>query len=374
MKIKRSKKMERKILDKIKAHLNRAPRSKDNWHVSDLLYPRKSYWQRKDPQPMTDLQALYFTAGRAHHEVVEAMLGPKYKWKYGDLRYAAGLIEGEGHFGVSSVSGAPFLQVKNTKQSLLRWLEKVFGGNVSQEKKPTKGNQAYYAWTMHSAEAADMVEAIKPFLVAKLGQAETWLSLKKMMPGKGRYLSEEEKLLQKKLIEKLKLSRNEDSNNLIPGKRADAGEFKKHGIYYSPDLRVPYPIEFKTSRSEYEPKNLEKGFEGYLKQLAKYQACMDEGRGGLLVFFLGLKEGFRKRPALHFYQVTMTKKELAEETANIKAISGSLNTAVKTGKHDKLELCPAWMCNDCPWLQKCKPWLQDSKRKGLKVNESERDG
>ena len=65
--IKRSKEMERKVLDKIKAHLERAPRSLDKWHVSDLLYPRKSYFQRIDPKPMTDLQAMYFLAGRAHH-------------------------------------------------------------------------------------------------------------------------------------------------------------------------------------------------------------------------------------------------------------------------------------------------------------------
>lgn len=77
MKIARDKTIERKILDKIKEHLSRAPRSQDKWHVSDLLYPRKAYWQRVDPQPMTDLQALYFLAGRAHHGILEACLGPK---------------------------------------------------------------------------------------------------------------------------------------------------------------------------------------------------------------------------------------------------------------------------------------------------------
>lgn len=229
--IKRSKKMERKVLDKIKAHLGRAPRSQDKWHVSDLLYPRKSYFQRIDPQPMTDLQALYFTAGRAHHGVLEACLG---KWE-------------------------------------------------------------------------------KP-----------------------------------------------------KGDRVDAGEFEKHGIYYSPDLRMPYPWEIKTSRMEYPPKDLKKGFEGYLKQLSKYQACMDDERGGLLVFFLGLRDGYRKLPALHFYTVKMSAEERKKEVAHIKKISSALNKAVETKKHDALELCPAWMCGDCPWAQKCKPWLTDPKRKPSK--------
>jgi hypothetical protein len=229
MKITRSKKMERKILDKIKAHLNRAPRSQDKWHVSDLLYPLKAYWQRVDPQPMTDLQALYFTAGRAHHGILEAALG---KWD-------------------------------------------------------------------------------------KAKQQE----------------------------------------------RADAGEFLKHNIYFSPDLRQPWPWEIKTSRSEYEPKDLAKGFEGYLKQLKSYQAFMEDDRGGLLVFFLGLKEGWRKRPALRFYKVLMNKKEREEKVAEMKALGAALTKAVKTKKHKPLPLCPAWMCNDCPWFKKCKPWLVDPKRK-----------
>lgn len=227
--IKRSKKMERKILDKIKEHLSRAPRSLDKWHVSDLLYPLKAYWQRVDPQPMTDLQALYFTAGRAHHGILEAALG---KWD-------------------------------------------------------------------------------------KKKQQE----------------------------------------------RADAGEFLKHDIYFSPDLRQPWPWEIKTSRSEYEPKDLKKGFEGYLKQLNSYQAFMEDERGGLLVFFLGLKEGWRKRPALRFYKVQLDKKERAKKVLEMKALGAALTKAVKTKKHKHLPLCPAWMCGDCPWFKKCKPWLVDPKRK-----------
>lgn len=236
MKIKRSKKMERKALDKIKAYLSRAPRSQDKWHVSDLLYARKAVWQRLDPQPMTDLQALYFIAGRAHHGILEACLG---KWE-------------------------------------------------------------------------------KP-----------------------------------------------------KGDRADAGEFEKHGIYYSPDLRMPYPWEIKTSRAEYEPKDLEKGFDSYLKQLSQYQACMEDDRGGLLVFFLGLKEGFRKIPALRFYQVLLDAKERTAKISWMKKMAALMTDAAKTKKVAKLPLCPKWMCGDCPWLQKCKPWLQDPKRKGLKAHDSD---
>lgn len=240
MVIKRSKNMERKVLDKIKAHLSRAPRSTDKWHVSDLLYPRKAVFGRLDPQPMTDLQALYFTAGRAHHGMLEACLG------------------------------------KYTEE--------------------------------HKKQRKD---------------------------------------------------------------RADAGEFEKHGIYYSPDLRMPYPWEIKTSRSEYEPRDLEKGYEGYLKQLKQYQACMEDDRGGLLVFFLNLKQAGQrfKRPAIRFYKVLLTAKERAAKLAWMKKTAALMDVAQKKKDVSKLELCPQWMCRDCPWFKKCKPWLQDKSRKNAQREE-----
>ena len=231
MKIVRSKEFERKILDKMKEYLSRAPRSQDAWHVSDILYPRKSVLNRVFPQPMTDLQAMYFIAGRAHHGILEAALGPRK------------------HHG-----------------------------------------------------------------------------------------------------------------------RADAGEYFKHGIYYSPDLRQPWPWEIKTSRSEYEPKpeNYEKRYDGYLKQLSQYQACMEDDRGGLLVFYLGLKNGRRKLPALRFYKVTMTPAERKKTIAHMKATSEAMTEAIKTKSVQKLELCPRFMCTDCPFYKKqCKPWLMDSSRKGM---------
>lgn len=43
------------------------------WHVSDLLAPRKAYWKITDPRPLTRDELGYFLAGRAHHEVMEAV-------------------------------------------------------------------------------------------------------------------------------------------------------------------------------------------------------------------------------------------------------------------------------------------------------------
>lgn len=43
-------------------------------HVSDLIFPRRSWLSVRHPKPLTDEDLLYFTAGRAHHEILEKMV------------------------------------------------------------------------------------------------------------------------------------------------------------------------------------------------------------------------------------------------------------------------------------------------------------
>jgi len=227
----RSKKAEAAVLQKVKAWLTKRPRSTTGWHVSDLLYPRKAYFQKIDPQPISDKQAGYFIAGIGHHSVVEAILGPK---KHGE--------------------------------------------------------------------------------------------------------------------------------------RADAGEFTKHGILFSPDLRLPYPLEFKTSRRQKAPddtgERLEKAYDGYLKQLTMYQALMGTERGALLVFYLSKRIGIGNmtEPCFRFYNVYMTKLERSKLVKKIIETAQLLTSAVKKKNHKKLECCPTWMCRDCPWYKKCNPTQTNPKR------------
>src|SRR5215510_8151345 len=77
MKVIRSKEMEAWAIKKIIAHLEARPRSDKGWHVSDLLYARKTFWRRVDPKPMTTEEALYFVAGHGHHNILEACLGKR---------------------------------------------------------------------------------------------------------------------------------------------------------------------------------------------------------------------------------------------------------------------------------------------------------
>lgn len=41
-------------------------------HASDLLDPRRAYWQRVDPRPLTERQVWFFTIGRVLHTLIES--------------------------------------------------------------------------------------------------------------------------------------------------------------------------------------------------------------------------------------------------------------------------------------------------------------
>ena len=92
MKVTRDKAGEKKVFQQIKEYLAKRPRSDKLWHVSDLLYPRQTFWRKIKPLPVTDDQALYFSLGHGHHGILEAMLGPKKK----DGRSDAGEFEEDG--------------------------------------------------------------------------------------------------------------------------------------------------------------------------------------------------------------------------------------------------------------------------------------
>ena len=238
MKVTRDKKGEADSLKKIKVWLNRRPRSTKGFHVSDLLDPRKTFWGRVKPLPMTDKQALFFVAGHGHHNVLEAILGPKQK---------------------------------------------------------------------------------------------------------------------------------------LAGK-SDAGEFEKHGILFSPDMRFKTgPVEIKTSRAMYIKADEEQDpidvYKGYLKQEGSYQALMGSRTGKLLVLFLGAvldkADKWKKTPQLRQYNVIVEPVEQKKIVASLLQRAKNLTAAIKKKKWADLPLCDDWKCRDCGWFKDCKPWLQDSKRKGL---------
>ena len=152
--------------------------------------------------------------------------------------------------------------------------------------------------------------------------------------------------------------------------RSDAGEFEKHGIFFSPDMRMKkFVMEIKTSRArkiEADHREPVDVYDGYLKQEGSYQALMDMERGSLLVLFLNAAvEGWKTRPQLRCYKVLMDPKERKKHLAWLLSTAKLLTDAVKKKNCSKLPLCPIWLCKDCVWFKGCKPWLMDPKRKNI---------
>lgn len=74
MRIVRNEAEEALILTRCKNMLTRSSgKRKEGLHVSDLLSPRLAYFRRILGERMGDKQALYFIAGRGHHDILEAL-------------------------------------------------------------------------------------------------------------------------------------------------------------------------------------------------------------------------------------------------------------------------------------------------------------
>lgn len=67
--------LEALLLDEMRASFAREERTTDEIHVSDLLAPRRAYWGRVHPKPVTDDEIGYFVAGRAHEDAVGRVSG-----------------------------------------------------------------------------------------------------------------------------------------------------------------------------------------------------------------------------------------------------------------------------------------------------------
>ena len=79
MEIKRSPEREQYLFDTIrKAFLEKDKDRHKSIHLSDLLYPRQAYWQRKVNLPITDSEVQYFVIGRGHEDVFHYVTGLKH--------------------------------------------------------------------------------------------------------------------------------------------------------------------------------------------------------------------------------------------------------------------------------------------------------
>jgi hypothetical protein len=72
----------------------------------------------------------------------------------------------------------PLLAVTNTNKALLEWIAETFGGTVQVVKRRKEQSPKWkqcFVWTATHRRAADILELIRPYLIAKREQADLFL-------------------------------------------------------------------------------------------------------------------------------------------------------------------------------------------------------
>lgn len=138
------------------------------------------------------------------------------------------------------------------------------------------------------------------------------------------------------------------------------GTFDKElGISYSNDHQegnIPY--EYKTSRALNEQTN--RDLASYLEQLCIYMAAKKSLVGRLVVLRLmgkNKEKGYGTYPQYRAYEITWTKKSLADYRNQIKTTAKLLTNALKKKTPKTLPLCRDWKCgeNNCGHWKACQP-------------------
>lgn len=150
------------------------------------------------------------------------------------------------------------------------------------------------------------------------------------------------------------------------------------GITFSPDSKIYGKIrELKTSRSFYEPKDVERDLGAYIEQLLIYMVAEQATESQLWILFLNLKnEEGRTVPSFRAYDIAISENDLKEITAYLQDRVKVLQEALDTGSPAALPLCRFWKCNPgmCAWWEECKPeGRYDVETKGKKKRMSKGD-
>ena len=92
------------------------------------------------------------------------------------LAWAAGIIDGEGCIGFTKCNGhyALRLEVANTDPRMLDKLREMFGGSIKVKtwKPPATNQRPAWRWYLSTAQAANVLVQVLPWLVTKHEQAE----------------------------------------------------------------------------------------------------------------------------------------------------------------------------------------------------------
>ncbi len=84
-----------------------------------------------------------------------------------DLAWAAGFLEGEGHFGINSPTArCAVIQATQVNQEPLLQLRKVFGGSLN-ARKPRNNQTPYFEWKVSGARARGIMMTLYLLLSQK---------------------------------------------------------------------------------------------------------------------------------------------------------------------------------------------------------------
>lgn len=119
-------------------------------------------------------------------------------WTEADLAYMAGIVDGEGTIGArrrTNSKGRVYidfsLSVANTDKRLIDWIQDRFPAGVDlREQRQSDRHKPLYRWTTNGRKGEEYITAIRPYLVIKAEQADTYVALRATIGG-GEALSAE---------------------------------------------------------------------------------------------------------------------------------------------------------------------------------------
>lgn len=142
--------------------------------------------------------------------------------------------------------------------------------------------------------------------------------------------------------------------NTSDGGSSDSGL----GYVYSPDLVHEGMVrEVKTSRSFYEPKDLD-DVAMYVEQLLTYMVPTNTVESELWVLYLNLKDDTgRTSPAFRCYSVRISQDDLDKVRERLVATTAQLERALAIKDPSGLDLCREWLCGarNCEHYDYCQP-------------------
>ncbi len=118
-----------------------------------------------------------------------------------DIRYAAGLVDGEGCFGFTKIRHAYVarISVTNTYLSVLSELKAAYGGCIYFATKHVGWKRAGH-WQISNSSAEELADRLYPYLRIKQDQAWLLMAFGETRPGRGRASHRSRQLRSRKVL------------------------------------------------------------------------------------------------------------------------------------------------------------------------------